>query len=50
MTLFYFLIGVAVALADFLFGDPIDWWFVILAFFVLLHLTLYTVTFAMTDH
>lgn len=29
---FYFLIGVAVALADFLLGNPIDWWFVILAF------------------
>lgn len=32
MTLFYFLIGVAVVLADLLLGDPIDWWFVIFAF------------------
>lgn len=33
MTLFYFLIGIAVLLADLLLGDPIDWWFVVLAFF-----------------
>lgn len=33
MTLFYFLIGVAVVLANLLLGDPIDWWFVIFAVF-----------------
>ena len=33
MTLFYFLIGVAVVLVNFLLCDPIDWWFVIFAVF-----------------
>lgn len=29
---YFFLIGVAVVVFDFLLGDPIDWWMVILAF------------------
>ena len=32
MGLIFFLIGVAVIVVDFLLGDPIDWWMVILAF------------------
>lgn len=32
MGLIFFLIGVAVVVVDFLLGDPIDWWMVILAF------------------
>ena len=30
--LYFFLIGVAVVVVDFLLGNPIDWWMVILAF------------------
>lgn len=32
MGFIFFLIGVAVVVVDFLLGDPIDWWMVILAF------------------
>ena len=32
MWLIFFLIGVAIVVVDFLLGDPIDWWMVILAF------------------
>lgn len=32
MGFIFFLIGVAVIVVDFLLGDPIDWWMVILAF------------------
>lgn len=32
MGLIFFLIGVAIVVVDFLLGDPIDWWMVILSF------------------
>lgn len=32
MGFIFFLIVVAVVVVDFLLGDPIDWWMVILAF------------------
>lgn len=32
MGLIFSLIGMAVVVVDFLLGDPIDWWMVILAF------------------